>query len=291
MKIFGGIDAGGSTFKCAVVDREANILSSQRFKTRTPRKTLSECLKYFANHELEISALGIASFGPLNVNPKSRDYGCILSTPKPDWSGADLRSYFKSRLNIPVAIDTDVNGALEGEKSWGAAIGVDSAAYVTIGTGIGAGFFVSDKYLGYPTHSEFGHIPLSRHKMDEFEGLCPFHGDCLEGMASAKALSARFGPTKEIEQTHFAWDLEAFYLAQACISIYLTVRPERIILGGGIMLAAGLLDKVRTAFVARINGYTGITNKEISDLIVTPGLGDNAGVLGAARLAMNLQTI
>lgn len=289
MKKFGGIDAGGTTFKCVVAEQDGTVLAQARFSSLVPEKTLKECIAFFRPHLGSISGLGIASFGPIDIDPVSSGYGRILETPKKGWSNVFLKSCFDNALGVNCVVNTDVNGALLGEMHWGRAQGVNSAAYVTIGTGIGAGIFSNGGFVGAPTHPEFGHIRLERHAHDDFEGLCSFHSNCLEGLASAPALSARFGSTENMDMNHKGWEIEAWYLAQACISLYLTIRPDRIILGGGIMLANGLLDKVRNETEKLLNGYTDIKSAEIDQLIVTPGLGDNAGVLGAVCLAIQAQ--
>ncbi|WP_371397268.1 ROK family protein [Fretibacter rubidus] len=289
MKKFGGIDAGGTTFKCVVAGQDGTIFEQARFPSLDSAQTLKACISFFTRHLDSISGLGIASFGPIDIDPTSSRYGQILETPKKGWSGVNLKSGFDNALGVNCVVNTDVNGALLGEMQWGRAQGVNSAAYVTIGTGIGAGIFLNGGFVGAPTHPEFGHIRLERHQHDDFEGICSIHRNCLEGLASAPALSARFGPTKDMDINHKGWEIESWYLAQACLSLYLTIRPDRIILGGGIMLANGLLDKVRNETEKLLNGYTDMKSSEIEQLIVTPGLGDNAGVLGAVCLAIQAQ--
>ena len=213
-----------------------------------------------------------------------------MDSPKSSWPGTNLKTYFEQALSIsgaiPVAINSDVNGALLAEMAWGAAQGCDTAAYMTIGTGIGAGLFVNGGLVGRPSHPEFGHIQVKRHDKDKvFSDVCTFHGDCLEGLASATALTRRFGDPRELEQDHVAWEIEAFYLAQACLSLSLAIRPQRIVLGGGIMLAPHLIGQVRREYAALLNGYLAQSKSDIAQLIVTPGLGDDAGIFGGARLA------
>ena len=289
MRKFGGIDAGGTTFKCVVVGQDGTIFEQARYSSLDSLHTLKECIGFFRPHLDSISGLGIASFGPIDIDPTSSRYGQILDTPKKGWSGVNLKSCFENTLGLNTIVNTDVNGALLGEMRWGNAEGVNSAAYVTIGTGIGAGIFANGRFVGAPAHPEFGHIRVERHAHDDFDGVCVYHKNCLEGLASAPALAARFGRTQDMDANHEGWEIEAWYLAQACVSLYLTVRPERIILGGGIMLAEGLLSKVRNVTEKLLSGYTGITKVDIDHLIVTPGLGDNAGVLGAVYLAIQAQ--
>lgn len=290
--ILAAIDAGGTTFKCALIQEGKGILSSLRVPTTHPDATLSACAGFFqeqAAKGVKATAMGIASFGPINVDEKSPTYGTILDGPKGRWAGTNLKTYFEKALGIPVAIDTDVNGALLAEMKWGAARGVQSACYVTIGTGIGAGIYANGGLIGKPSHPEFGHVRVRRHSADaDFKGVCTFHGDCLEGLASATALTKRFGNPVDLAEDHIGWKIEAYYLAQACTALALSFRPDRIVLGGGLMLAPHLLGKVRAQYALLINGYLGQSAADIDALIVTPGLGDDAGLFGGACLARDL---
>lgn len=279
-----GIDVGGTTFKCAVADGQGEIMARRRVPVTTPGETLAACASFFREAAPGgLKSFGIASFGPVDVDPASPAYGTILNTPKPGWSQVDLASYFRDAFGLPIAVDTDVNGALLAEMRHGAAQGCGSAAYVTIGTGIGAGIFLNGDMAGRPLHPEFGHIPVRRHVRDEgFAGTCPFHGDCLEGMASVTAIRARFGPPEDLPEEDAAWEVIADYLAQACRVLSLSFRPERIVLGGGLMLAPHLLARVQAAYTVQMAGYLG--NEEAGRLITTPGLGDDAGLTGAILL-------
>lgn len=287
--ILAAIDAGGTTFKCALIQEGRGIITSKRVPTTQPDLTLAGCLSFFKEHEkkgVKANSMGIASFGPIDVDPASANYGMILDGPKLGWAETNLRTYFEAALGIPVSIDTDVNGALLAEIEWGTAKGCASACYMTIGTGIGAGVFTNGALVGKPTHPEFGHIRLKRHSADmDFKGGCSLHGDCLEGLASATALTKRFGNPKDLKQGHIAWDIEAFYLAQACNVLSLTLRPDKIILGGGLMLATHLLGNVREQYRALVNNYLGQSRSEIDSLITAPDLGDDAGLFGGAYLA------
>jgi len=286
--LFGGIDAGGTTFKCGVSDAAGNLLEKQRVAVTTPEQTLVNCAAFFrdASRERGLNSLGIASFGPIDVDPASPGYGAILKTPKPGWSGTDLRAFFEDALGIRPVVDTDVNGALLAEMTRGAAKGKGSAAYITVGTGIGAGIHVNGSFAGRPAHPEFGHVPMRRHEEDQrFEGVCPFHGDCLEGLASVTAIRARWGEPAELPANHPAWSITADYLAQACRILTLTLRLEKIILGGGLMLAPHLLGLVRRAYDAQIADYLGAQSIPGAALIDTPRLGDDAGLIGALLLA------
>ncbi len=291
--LLASIDAGGTTFKCALIRVEgtsAQVIARVRIPTTTPEDTLAGCAQFFQEqasvHGLQPSAMGIASFGPIDIDPNSARCGSIMDSPKSSWPGTNLKAYFEQALLIPVAINSDVNGALLAEMAWGAAQACDTAAYMTIGTGIGAGLFANGALVGRPSHPEFGHIRIQRHDKDTaFSGVCTFHGDCLEGLASATALTRRFGDPRELGEGHIAWEIEAFYLAQACLSLSLALRPQRIVLGGGVMLAPHLIGLVRRQYAALLAGYLAQSEAEIAQLIVTPGLGDDAGIYGGARLA------
>jgi len=283
----GGIDAGGTTFKCGIMDDKGNIVQKFCVKVSTPDETISSCINFFRPvfETDRLSSFGIASFGPIDIDPRSSTYGTILQTPKPGWSLTDLKTAFGSAMGVPVRLDTDVNGALRAEMAYGAAKHVDSAAYVTIGTGIGAGVFANNQLLAHPHHPEFGHIPVNRHPLDSsFNSVCSYHEDCLEGLASATAVHARAGDPSELPQDHPVWDVTADYLAQACRSLFLTARLNRIILGGGLMLAPHLLSRIHVEFVRQMNGYLGMDYPIAEDLICTPALGDDAGLIGAILL-------
>ncbi|NQY13882.1 MAG: ROK family protein [Henriciella sp.] len=291
MDLFGAIDAGGTTFKCAVVNACGDILERQRIPTTTPAETIQACATFFSGFSQAqakgLSSVGIAAFGPLDIDPKSADHGTILKTTKPGWSMTPVKQAFSKALGLPVYIDTDVNGALRAELFSGAAKGCRSAAYMTVGTGIGAGIFVNRGFSGAPSHPEFGHVCVKRHPADQsFEGLCKFHGDCLEGLASAAAFEARYGDPKQLPADHIGWQIEAFYLAQACINLHLSMRLERIILGGGLMQAEHLISLVRSQFLTLNGDYLSIDDAAATRLITLPGHGHDAGLMGAARLAM-----
>lgn len=290
-RFFGGIDAGGTTFKCGLSDGDGNIVRKHRFDVTTPAETIGQCLDFFRTTDsTPLQALGIACFGPLDIDPRSETYGALQKTPKPNWSGFNVAKTFEKALNVPVAIDTDVNGALIAEARLGAARGVPSAAYITVGTGIGAGLLVNGRLAGRPSHPEFGHIPIRKHVEDtDFKSLCPFHEDCLEGLASAKAITARVGEPRSLGAGHAVWDIQADYLAQACRVLFLTARPQRIILGGGLMLAPHLLELVRQSYVTQMAGYVDQTDTAARQLIVRPHFGDDAGLAGAICLAMDAQ--
>lgn len=287
------LDAGGTTLKCALADREGTLLEQTRVPTGAdPASALASCARFFRDAAADlgrpIAAGGVACFGPVARDPTSPRYGEILETPKPGWSGAPVRTILERALGVPFALDTDVNAALRAEARWGAARGARTAAYMTIGTGIGVGARHDDAWIGAPGHPEFGHVRIARRADDAFAGVCRFHGDCLEGLASAPALEARFGPLADLPAEHDGWALAADYLAQACVTLHLMLRPQRIVLGGGVMLAPGLTAAIRREAVRLMAGYTGFSAADADTLIVRASLGDDAGVKGAALLALDL---
>ena len=289
--LFGGIEAGGTKFVCAVGTSPTTLLHESRFPTTTPAETLGRVLDFFRtiHRETPLAALGIASFGPLDLHPDSPTYGFITSTPKPGWAHTDIVGVFAREFGIPIGFDTDVNGAALGEYRWGAAQGLDTFIYLTIGTGIGGGAFVNGRLVHGLLHPEMGHIRLPRDPArDPFEGICPYHGDCLEGLCSGPALAARWGQKAEtLPPDHPAWALQAEYLGQALATFICTLSPQRIILGGGVMNAPTLLPLVRTTTQKALDGYIQhpALHEEIETFIVAPGLGNHAGVLGAIALA------
>lgn len=280
--VLGSIEAGGTKFVCAVSDEQFEILERVSFSTITPEETMKLVHEFFDRYEL--SALAIGSFGPVDVNRESATYGHILNTPKLAWKDFDLVGSLKSRYSVPIALTTDVNGAALGELHFGAAKGLDSCLYLTVGTGIGGGAVVSGHILKGYGHPEMGHVLVRTHPDDEFRGHCPIHGNCLEGMAAGPAIEARWG-TKAVnlESNHPAWDLEAYYIAQGLMSYILTLSPKRIILGGGVMKQAHLFPKIRKNLETLLNGYVNLP--DLSTYIVPPALGDNAGILGGLYLA------
>jgi len=287
--IVAAVDAGGTSFKCALVRGEGELVSTWRIQTTTPHETLKACADAFRResevHGLSPTALGIASFGPVDIDPGSATYGTITGTAKPGWHNAPIGPELSDALGLRFYLDTDVNAALVAEMRWGAAQGLSSAAYMTVGTGIGVGVHLNGALVGHPTHPEFGHIRVPRHVDDKgFSGTCALHGDCLEGLASARAFEARWGDPKQIPVDHAAWDIEAFYLAQACTNLFLTTRLDRIIIGGGLLQADHLYEKIQKQFDGLIGDYLPV---EGAALIVSPKLGEHAGILGGAVTALN----
>ena len=286
--IIAAIDAGGTSFKCALVRGDGKLVSTWRIPTTSPQETLSLCAAAFQResktHGVDPIALGIASFGPVDIDPASASYGTITGTAKPGWHGAPIGPALSEALQVPFHLDTDVNAALAAERRWGAAQGVASAAYMTVGTGIGVGLYLNGALVGRPTHPEFGHIRVARHSDDRsFAGTCALHGDCLEGLASAQAFEARWGDPRGVSQDHAAWEMEAYYLAQACSNLYLMTRLERIMIGGGLLQANHLLVKIQTQFDRLMGDYLPVQGVGI---ITAPNLGEHAGVLGGAVTAL-----
>jgi fructokinase len=290
--LFGGIEGGGTKFVCAVGTQDGKFLAETRFPTISPDETLERAV-FFFKEQIQafgpLAAIGIASFGPLDPRPASAKYGFILPTPKPGWTDADIVGPFRSALGVPVGFDTDVNGAALGEWRWGAAQGLDTFIYLTIGTGIGGGGLINGELMHGLLHPEMGHIPLPRDpEVDPFDGICPFHGDCFEGVASGPAIEKRWGQKAEtLPPDHPAWDLEAHYIALALRSFICTLSPGRIILGGGVMQQAQLLPLIREKTLATLNGYVQSAQilERIDEYIVPVALEGKAGILGAFVLA------
>jgi fructokinase len=291
-RVYGGIEAGGTKFACAVGTGLDDIWSETRLTTTTPEETIGRAIDFFrkTREKEKIEAIGIGSFGPLDLNPDSPTYGYITSTPKSGWQNTDFAGRVRDALNVPVIIDTDVNAAALGEGKWGAAQGLDTFIYLTVGTGIGGGGVINGRLMRGLVHPEMGHIRLPHDReRDPFEGSCPYHRDCWEGMASGEAIAQRWGTKAEdLSDDHPAWMLEAEYLAVGIANLIVTISSQRVITGGGIMKKNGLIEDVRLRVVSILNGYViapEITEK-IDEYIVLPGLGDRAGVLGAMAMVM-----
>lgn len=276
--LVGGLEAGGTKFVCAV-GREREVVAETRIPTTRPAETLAAAIAFFEAHA-PLAAVGVASFGPIDLDPRSPIYGFITTTPKPGWARTDVVGPLRRALGVPVAFDTDVNAAALAEQRWGAARDAASVVYVTVGTGIGGGAVVNGRPVHGLVHPEMGHarIPHDR-AADPFAGACPHHGDCWEGLAAAPALAARWGrPPELLPDDHPAWALEARYLALGLVNVILTLSPERLVLGGGVLARGGLLERVRTSVSGLIGGYVRSAD------IVAPALGERSGVLGALAL-------
>jgi fructokinase len=292
--LFGGIEGGGTKFVCAVGASPDDLRRETRFPTTSPAETLDQAIAFFKAAEADfggLSALGVACFGPLDPNPASPTYGRILPTPKPGWTNADIVGALRSAFDIPIGFDTDVNGAALGEWTWGAAQGLDTFIYLTVGTGIGGGVMANGKLLHGLIHPEMGHIPLPHDReLDPFDGNCPFHKDCFEGLASGPALEKRWGQKAEtLPLDHPAWELEAHYIALALQSYITTLSPQRIIIGGGVGGQKSLFPPILTEVQKLLNGYvqSSAVTQNIAEYIVTPALGNRSGILGAIALAQD----
>jgi fructokinase len=273
--IWGGIEAGGTKWVCAIGAGPGDLLDVVTIPTTAPAETIAHAVDFFSRNG-KVAALGVGSFGPIDVRR-----GVITTTPKPGWRDTDVVGALHGALDVPVMFDTDVNAAALAEQRWGAARGLDTFCYITVGTGIGGGVMVGNSLVRGLVHPEIGHM-LIRHDAirDPFRGVCPFHGDCFEGLASGSAIHARWGkPGEDLSGEPDVWELEAEYLAIGIVNVVCTTSPELVILGGGVMKHPGLLPLVRERVSALLAGY--VTAPEI----VTPALGDRAGVLGAIALA------
>jgi fructokinase len=280
--IYGGIEAGGTKFVLGIGHGPDTIEARTTIPTTTPDETIARCIAWFAGQP-RIDAIGIASFGPLLLDPARPNYGSIGTTPKPGWSGAPLLTRVADALGVPAAIDTDVNGAALAEHRWGAAQGCGVVVYVTIGTGVGGGIVVDGTAIHGNSHPEIGHFRLARHPDDaHFPGTCPFHGDCAEGLVSGPAIIARWGGSlSDLPPDHPGHAIIAGYLGQLCIALQAMVAPHHIMLGGGVSKAPGLIDAVRAEANRQGAGYFPV---DFTSIISAPGLGENSGLLGAFLL-------
>ncbi|HWQ15113.1 MAG TPA: ROK family protein [Roseiflexaceae bacterium] len=291
--LYGGIEGGGTKFVCAVGTGPDDIRAEARFPTTTPEETIGRAISFFQEQQriAPLAAVGIASFGPVDVDPTSPTFGYITTTPKPGWAHTDFGGAIGRALGVPMGFDTDTNGAALGEHRWGAAQGLHTFLYLTIGTGIGGGGMVSGRIIHGLVHPEVGHmrIPHDRAR-DPYMGWCPYHGDCWEGLAAGPAIERRWGARAEtLPPDHPAWALEAEYLAAALVNLILTVSPQRIIMGGGVMAQPQLFPLVRRRVQELLNGYVAAPAilERIDEYIVPPALGARAGVLGAIALAQD----
>lgn len=288
----GGIEAGGTKFVCAVGTGPEDIRAEARFPTETPEVTISKAIEFFREQERKLGALdaiGIGSFGPVDPNPGSPTYGCITMTPKLGWINTDFAGTVGREFGVPVGFDTDVNAAALGEWKWGAGRGLGSVLYLTVGTGIGGGAVIHGRPVHGLVHPEMGHIRIPHDlSRDPFRGKCPYHGDCLEGLAAGPAIEERWNtPARELPPEHPAWELEAEYLALALMNYICVLSPERIVLGGGVMEQSHLFTRIRTRTRELLASYvrSGAVLDEIESYIVPPVLGSRAGVAGALALA------
>jgi fructokinase len=292
-RLYGAIEAGGTKFVCAVAEENGTLLAEQRLPTVDPASTLASVCAFFHEQFGRLGApraFGVGSFGPVHLDKSSVQYGRIGNTPKAGWSGTDIVGHLRREFACPIGFDTDVNAAALAEHRWGAARDVQDLVYVTVGTGIGGGIIVRGAPLHGLMHPEIGHVYPRRHLLDlQFQGVCPFHGDCLEGLASGPAIVARCGAELHtLSADSPQWQIEADYLAQLCAHLVVTVSPQRIVLGGGVMSQLRLLPPVRERLLHWLGGY--IDRPEIlssvDHYVVAAALGARAGVLGALLLAL-----
>ena len=287
--LYGSLEAGGTKFICAVADEEFNTVEELQFPTTTPQETLKKTADFFAKFK-NLAAIGIGSFGPIDIDPNSKTYGFITTTPKPHWANVDIVGALRRALNVPIYFTTDVNSSAYGEVVARNNAGgrIENLVYYTIGTGIGAGAIQRGEFIGGTGHPEMGHYYVAKHPMDvekEFNGVCPFHNGCLEGLAAGPSLEARTGIRGEnIELNSSVWDIQAYYIAQAAIQATVTFRPDVIVFGGGVMAQQHMLDRVREKFTVLLNGYLPVP--DVRDYIVTPAVaGNGSATLGNFVLA------
>jgi fructokinase len=286
--LYGGVETGGTWTVCALGTGPDELVDELTFRTAAPRETLERIVAFFAERTAPV-AVGIGSFGPVDLDPGSATWGHVTSTPKPGWAHTAVAPVLRERLGVPVWFETDVTAAALGEHRWGAGAGTDSLCYLTVGTGIGAGLLIDGRPVHGLIHPEVGHVRIPHdRRRDPFDGTCPRHGDCWEGLAAGGAIAARWdADPAELADDHPAWALEAEYLALGIFNIVCVVSPRRVIAGGGVLDRPGLLPAVR-AHLRRLNaGYleSPLLNERIDSYLVAPQLGDRAGVLGAIALA------
>ena len=284
--LYGVVEAGGTKFVCAVMDDDANIIETVTIPTEDPSVTMKSTLEFFKGHDLV--SIGIGTFGPVEINPGSPNYGKILNTPKLKWRNFDLYTALKETFDIPIKIDTDVNAAALGEYMDGYGQGKRSVLNITIGTGVGAGFAIDGPTLHGLTHPEMGHLLVRTVEGDDFAGNCPTHGNCLEGMVAGPAIEARYGiKGHELGEDHKVWDYAADYIGQALMAYNLILSPEIILIGGGVSQQAHLFPKIREAFKRHMNGYIDhpVLKGDLEEYIRYPKNGQKAGLIGSYYLA------
>lgn len=283
--ILGALEAGGTKMVCAIGDETGKIFEQVSIPTETPEITMPKMIDYFSQKGVE--ALGIGCFGPIDPDPDSDTYGYITSTPKLAWANYNMVGAFEKALNCPVGFDTDVNGSVLGEVTFGQAKDKKCVVYVTIGTGVGAGIYIEGKLLHGMLHPEAGHVMIQKREGDSYKGKCPYHKNCLEGHAAGPAIEERWGKKAiELKDNEAVWDLEAYYIAQALTGYVLTLSPDMIILGGGVMHQEQLFPLIRNYVTEMLNGY--IKTKELADMdhyIVPASLNDDQGIMGCLELA------
>ncbi len=288
MALYGGVEAGGTKFVCAVGDGHGGLTHFIRFATTTPEETLERVVRFFQTLPQLPLAIGVGTFGPADLHPGSPTYGFVTTTPKPGWAMTDIVGTLRKRLGLPVGLALDVGTALLGEAAFGAAAGTRQPLYLTVGTGIGGALLVSGDLLGGLVHPEMGHIPIPKPDGDTFPGVCPYHGDCFEGLASGPAIAARAGqPADTLAPDHPVWNSVVHALGAGIASLALTLSPDRIVVGGGVMDQAHLWPRLRAEVQRRLGGYIASTAlaDDLTHYLVPPGLGSRSGVLGAMLVA------
>ncbi|MBO1304691.1 ROK family protein [Enterococcus sp. 669A] len=282
--MYGAIEAGGTKFVCAIGTSELEILERESFPTTTPVETMALVVEFFKKHQAQLESIGVGSFGPIDIHRDSKTYGYITSTPKLAWQNFDFIGSLKQHFELPIAWTTDVNAACFGEYVAGNGKGLSSVVYYTIGTGIGGGALQEGKFVEGFSHPEMGHMLVRNHPADDFTGSCPFHGNCLEGMAAGPAIEQRLGRKGQtLAEDDPFWEIEAEYIAQCAYNTTLMLSPDVIIFGGGVMKQQHLMMKVHQAFERLMKSY--VKTPQLSEYIVTPALEDNAGTIGCLALA------
>jgi fructokinase len=296
-RLYGGIEGGGTKFICIIGRSPDDIVDETRFPTTTPQETLQRISDFFTPYieSNRLKRIGLGSFGPVDTDPTSPTYGYITTTPKPGWANTDILGILKSRLHLPLVIDMDVAASALGEFRWGANQGIDPSLYLTVGTGIGGSYILDGKPLRGLVSLEMGHVYIPHDfKLDPFKGVCPYHGDCFEGLANGPAIQARFNkPAETLPDDHPFWELEAGYIAAALANYIFTFPPKRIVVGGGVMHRVFLYDRIRTRLSALLNNYLNhpTLTSFLDDYIVPPALGYRSGVLGGIALALDLEDV
>lgn len=284
--IIAGIELGGTKTVVAIGDRDGNPIDEFRYPTTNPRDTLAIAAEWIRQRGIPDS-LGVAAFGPVMLAGRGDDYGRMLATPKPGWEGFSISTFLRSEFpDCRLVIETDVNAAVLAESRLGAARGLEDVVYITIGTGIGAGILSGGRLLHGALHPEFGHFKVARFPGDDFAGVCGFHGDCLEGLACGPAIAARWGEdASKLHSGHEAWNMEAWYIAHGVLALAAITAPSRVVIGGGVSQSEGFHGRVQTAFRQLSAGY--YINSEKDDFIVSPALGQQAGICGALLLGVS----
>lgn len=285
INLLGSIEAGGTKINCAIGHDDGTIVKQIQLATTSPAENVEQIVAFFQENQVE--AIGIGCFGPVNVDKNSPDYGSLLDTPKREWCYYPFLNTLKSRLQVPITLHSDVTVSALGETILGGGKDDDLVLYVTIGTGIGGGIIINNQLQDSPRHPEMGHVTIQRVDGDHIESVCPFHENCFEGLASGPAIEKRWGKKGiELEASHPAWEMEADYIAQGLLQMIVVLAPDRVIIGGGVMKKDQLLDKVQKKVKVKLNGYEYYNRlKNMNQLIITPTLGDDAGLIGGLLLA------